>query len=409
MRRVVITGMSALTPIGSDWKDIEKNLRAQKSAITYMPYWEKYEGLNTKLAAPITDFEIPDHYNRKQTRSMGRVSLLAVRSTELALKEAGLLNNPLLKNGEVGVAYGSSSGSIDAILDFHSMLKENVVQNITATTYIKMMSHTCAVNIGLFFGLTGRLIPTGTACTSGSLAIGFAYENIKNGYQKIMICGGAEELNPTQAVVFDTLFATSTKNAQPHLFPRPFDKNRDGLVIGEGAGTLILEDLEHALNRGAEIYAEIVGFGTTTDGTHVTQPNITTMQRALELALKDAKVQAAEIGYIDAHGTSTDNGDIAESQATFNIFGSKTPISSQKSYIGHTLGACGSIEAIMAIQMMNNNWYAPTINLENIDPNCANLDYIKGDGREMKNDLVMNNNFAFGGINTSLIFKRWKN
>ena len=287
------------------------------------------------------------------------------------------------------------------------MLKENIVQGITATTYIKMMPHTCAANIGVYFGLTGRFIPSGTACTSGSIAIGYAYETIKNQKQKIMIAGGAEELNPTQAVVFDTLYATSTKNDTPHLTPRPFDRDRDGLVIGEGAGTVILEELEQALERKAPIYAEIVGFGSNTDGKHITQPNMETMKEALRLSLKDASLLPKDIDYVNAHGTSTAQGDIAESHATHQIFGPKIPISSQKSYIGHTLGGCGAIESIITIHMMNNNWFAPTVNLENVDEKCATLDYLK-EAREIECEYAMNNNFAFGGINTSLIFKKWK-
>lgn len=407
MKRVVITGMSMITPIGNDWPSVKARLQSKKSGVVYMKEWERYDGLHTKLAAPVLDFTIPARYSRKQTRSMGRVSLLAVASTEEAVKSAGLLTNPELKDGSAGVAYGSSSGSVDASLDFYSMMKNDIVQGISATTYIKMMPHTCAVNIGLFFELTGRIIPTGTACTSGSLAIGYAYEAIKNGYQTIMIAGGAEELSPTQAAVFDTLFATSTRNKTPELTPRPFDRDRDGLVIGEGAGTLILEELEHAQARGAKIYAEVVGFATNMDGAHVTQPNAETMERVLRLALGSANLSPQDIGYIDAHGTSTTHGDVAESHSTSKVFGSQIPISSQKSYIGHTLGACGSVEAIMAINMMNDNWYAPTINLDNVDPKCAVLDYIVGDGRVLENEYVMSNNFAFGGINTSLIFKRW--
>ncbi|MFT5703070.1 MAG: 3-oxoacyl-[acyl-carrier-protein] synthase II [Rickettsiales bacterium] len=413
MRRVVVTGMSMITPIGnatgSDFQAVENNLKNKKSGIAYMADWEKFDGLNTKLAAPIPNFSVPEHYTRKQTRSMGKVALLATVASENAIRDANLLGDPILENGQTGVSYGSSSGSIDAILDFYSMMKKNVVQGISATTYIKMMTHTCAVNIGLFFGLTGRLIQTGTACTSGSMAIGYAFEAIKSGKQTIMIAGGAEELSPTQAAVFDTLYATSTWNDRPHLVPRPFDRDRNGLVIGEGSGTLILEDLDHAQSRGAKIYAEIAGFGTNTDGAHVTQPSAQNMEKVLRLALEDANLTSDKIGYINAHGTSTDHGDIAESHATYNVFGSKTPISSQKSYIGHTLGACGAIEAMMSISMMNNNWYAPTINLDNIDPKCAALDYITGNGREMKNEYVMSNNFAFGGINTSLIFKKWTN
>jgi 3-oxoacyl-[acyl-carrier-protein] synthase II len=408
MKRVVVTGMSMITPIGHDWAQVKSNLENRKSGISYMDEWNIYEGLNTKLAGVIRDFETPKHYGRKQIRSMGRVSLMATRTTELALEQAGLLNSDELKSGNTGVAYGSSSGSIDAALDFYSMLKTNIVRGITATTYIQMMGHTTAVNIGLFFQLSGRLIPTGSACTSGSLGIGYAYEAIKHGYQTMMVAGGGEELSASQAAVFDTLYATSTRNAEPQSTPRPFDRDRDGLVIGEGAATLVLEELEHAKARGAKIYAEIVGFGTNTDGIHVTQPDSESMAKALSLALTDAKLSPDAIGYVNAHGTSTQHGDIAESQATNKIFGSKIPISSQKSYMGHTLGACGAIEAAISIHMMNDNWYAPTINLDNIDSNCAELDYIGGDGRAMENEYVMNNNFAFGGINTSLIFKRWK-
>ncbi|HWW72411.1 MAG TPA: beta-ketoacyl synthase N-terminal-like domain-containing protein, partial [Duganella sp.] len=222
-----------------------------------------------------------------------------------------------------------------------------------------------------------------------------------------MIAGGAEELDATEAAVFDTLFATSVRNDAPETTPRPFDANRDGLVIGEGAGCLVLEDMDHALARGAAIHAELVGFGTNSDGCHVTQPNAATMQKAMTLALQDAGLQPSDIGYINAHGTGTQQGDIAESQATLAVFGDKTPISSLKSYMGHTLGACGALEAWISIEMMREGWFAPTINLEQVDGECAPLDYITGAGRALQCEYVMSNNFAFGGINTSLIFKRY--
>jgi 3-oxoacyl-[acyl-carrier-protein] synthase II len=221
-----------------------------------------------------------------------------------------------------------------------------------------------------------------------------------------MIAGGAEELCASEAAVFDTLFATSVRNDAPGTTPSPFDADRDGLVIGEGAGTLILEEMEHAKARGAKIYAEVVGFGTNSDGCHVTQPNAVTMKIAMQLALTDAGLAPSAIGYVNAHGTGTQHGDIAESQATMNLFGSRMPISSLKSYMGHTLGACGALEAWISIEMMNEGWFAPTINLKNVDPQCAELDYIAGEGRALQCEYVMSNNFAFGGINTSLIFKR---
>jgi len=405
MNRVVITGMAALTPIGNDWEAVANNLKKQQTGIQRMDDWDKYNGLNTRLAAPV-DFSRPAHYSRKQIRGMGRVAMLATYATELALIDAGLLNDPCLRSGRMGVAYGSSSGSFDGLIDFTKMLLNHDKGGLNATSYIRMMGHTCPVNIGLHFGINGRVIPTSSACTSSSQGIGYAYEAIKYGLQTLMVAGGSDELSASQAAVFDTLFATSTRNDEADKTPRPFDKDRDGLVIGEGAGTFILEEREYALNRGANIYAEIVGFGTNSDGLHITQPDSASMQVAMKLAMQDAELDASEIGYISAHGTSTDRGDIAESEATAALFDNKTPISSMKSYTGHTLGACGAIEAWASINMMNENWFHPTANLDNIDPQCADLDYIKDGIRSLQCDYVMSNNFAFGGINTSLIFKR---
>lgn len=406
-KRVVVTGIGGITALGHDWEAIAASLKAQKNCVVTMGEWDKYDGLNTRLAAPISDFEVPSHYSRKKIRSMGRVSIMATRASELALIDAGLLDDPIVSSGEMGIAYGSSTGSTDAIIAFGDMLKTGDMSGVTATSYIRMMAHTTAVNVGVFFGLKGRIHTTSSACTSGSQGIGYAYEAIKYGHQTLMLAGGGEELCPTEAVVFDTLFATSTKNSTPELTPRPFDASRDGLVIGEGACTLVLEELEHAKARGAKIYAELVGFGTNSDGQHVTQPNAQTMEIAIRLALKDAQLEPNAIGYVNAHGTATDRGDIAESHATHAVFGTGMPISSLKSYTGHTLGACGALEAWVSIEMMNAGWFAPTLNLESIDPQCADLDYIRSDLRPIDTDYVMSNNFAFGGINTSLIFKRW--
>ncbi|MBO0212283.1 beta-ketoacyl-ACP synthase [Vibrio sp. Vb2880] len=404
-RRVVVTGMSGITAFGNDWHTIEPKLRDCQNATQYMPSYEQYEGLNTKLAAPVMGFELPKHYKRKQVRGMGRVSQLATVATENALIQAGLIGHDVLTNGETGIAYGSSTGSTDAIGAFGVMLNEKTTKAITATTYVQMMPHTAAVNVGLFFGLRGRVIPTSSACTSGSQAIGYAYEAIKHGYQTVMVAGGGEELCPTESAVFDTLFATSLRNDAPKTTPRPYDSERDGLVIGEGAGTLVLEEYEHAKARGAKIYAEIIGFASNCDAAHVTQPQMETMQICMEMALRDAQLDPAKIGYVSAHGTATDRGDIAESNATANALG-KVPISSLKSYFGHTLGACGAIEAWLSLEMMHTGWFHPTLNLDHLDPQCGDLDYITGSGREMNVDYVMSNNFAFGGINTSIIFKR---
>ncbi|MDH5190233.1 MAG: beta-ketoacyl-ACP synthase [Gammaproteobacteria bacterium] len=407
MKRVVVTGMAGVTSLGNDWDIIKQNMQAGKTGIKYMPEWNVYEDLNTRLAAPIVDFKPPSHYTRKQTRSMGRVSLLSTVATEMALDKAGLLGDECLSDGSTGVAYGSSTGSTEPMKAFGAMLNEGTCRGVTATSYIRMMGHTAPVNISLFFGIKGRIIVTSTACTSGSQGIGYAYEAIKFGKQKVMIAGGAEELCPTEASVFDTLYATSIRNGEPHLTPRPFDKDRDGLVIGEGAGTLILEELEFAKARGANIIAEVIGFGTNCDAAHVTQPTAETMQVAMELGLQDAGLDASNVGYISAHGTATETGDVAESKATEAVFGSQIPISSLKSYYGHSLGACGAIEAWLGLEMMRDKWFAPTVNLDNVSDECAKLDYIIGEGREIDTDYMVSNNFAFGGINTSLVFKRW--
>lgn len=405
-RRVVVTGMSGVTAFGNDWESVSAKLKACENATQYMPSFEQYEGLNTKLAAPIDNFELPKHYTRKKIRGMGRVAKLATLASENALIQSGLIGNDILTNGQTGVAYGSSTGSTEAVGAFGVMLNEKSTRAITATTYVQMMPHTCAVNVGLFFGLKGRIIPTSSACTSGSQAIGYAYETIKFGKQTVMLAGGAEELCPTESAVFDTLFATSLKNDTPKLSPSPYDKNRDGLVIGEGAGTLVLEEYEHAKSRGAKIYAELIGFASNCDAKHVTQPEKETMQICMEMALQDAGISADKIGYISAHGTATERGDIAETHATQSAVGSHTPISSLKSYFGHTLGACGAVEAWVAIEMMNEGWFNPTLNLTEVDSECGDLDYITGSGRHISCDHIMSNNFAFGGINTSLIFKR---
>jgi len=406
VKRVVITGMALTSPLGSTLEDAFNRLKIYKNCVQHWDKLDEYEKLNTRLAAKVQGFQVPEYFDRKTKRTMGRVALMSVVTAEQALKDANLLDNPIIQNGETGVSYGSSSGSLDAIMDFYSMCVDKEVKMLNSGSYVKMMPQTTAVNISLYFKTHGRLIPASTACTSGSMAIGYAYETIKNGYQKVMIAGGAEELHPTQIGVFDTLYATSSKNSTPTLTPSPFDKDRDGLVIGEGAGTVILEEYEYAKARGAKIYAEIIGFATNTDGTHITNPNKDMMAVVMKDAIKNAGIDADDIGYINAHGTGTINGDIAESLAMQTLFKSNVPTSSIKSYTGHTLGACGAIETILSVEMMNKNCFCPTLNLKNVDEQCGNLDYITEHCRNIDCNYIMTNNFAFGGINTSLILKR---
>jgi len=279
------------------------------------------------------------------------------------------------------------------------------LKGLQSSSYLQFMSHTCAANIAIMFQARGPLIASCTACVSGSQGIGFGYEAIKQGRASIMLTGGAEEMHFMNAGVFDIMRTTSTGyNQEPELTPRPFDHNRDGLVVSEGGACLVLEEYEHAKKRNARIYAEILGFGNNCDGSHLTSPGVEGLISSFKLALKQSGLAIEDIGHINAHATATEAGDIAESKAIFSLFGDTVPVSGFKGYMGHTLGACGGIESIITILMMREGFMAPTKNLETPDPLCAPINHIMGDVRDEKFTVGMNNNFAFGGINTSLIF-----
>ena len=407
-RRVVITGLGGLCPLGADWKSVSAALREGRSGVERVPELAEIGGMRTQLAARVRDFSAPAHYDRKRTRSMGRVALLAARATELALLDAGLAGDPALGDGSVGISYGSTSGSPPALEVYaRQFTLARTLSGIRPNDYVQAMSHTVAANLAQFFGVRGRVQATCTACTSGSQGIGYAAEAIRYGMQDAMIAGGAEEYHPIDAAVFDVLYATSARNEEPTRTPRPFDAERDGLVVGEGAGTLVLESLERASKRGARIHAEIVGFATNCDGKHITNPDAEGMQRVMELALRDAGLPASAIGYVNAHATATEAGDIAESHATAGALGARVPISSLKGALGHTLGACGALEAWLTIEMQREGWFAPTLNLARVDERCATLDYLMGAPRALACEYAMSNNFAFGGVNTSLVFRRW--
>ncbi len=399
--RVVITGIGLATPIGHTLRACSGALREDRHAIVKMPDWADVQQLATRVAAPITNLALS--YPRKKTRTMGRVSLLSLYATEHALAEAGL-DEGVLSGGRVGVAYGSTAGSSSANEEWsRKIFVARGLAGVQSTEYIKFMSHTCAANLAIYYGITGRVISTCSACVSSSQAIGQAYEAIRAGVQDVMIAGGAEELHFSHAAIFDIMFAASRRNEEPELTPRPFDKARDGLVIGEGAGTFILESYEHAKRRGAHIYAELLGYGTNCDGTHVTNPSSAGMAGAMRLALQDAQLSPERIDYVNAHATATEVGDIAESRATAEVLGARVPISSTKSFTGHTLGACGAIEAAFCIAMMQEGFLAPNRTLDQLDERCARLDYVGKEPRAAKPRITMSNNFAFGGINTSLI------
>lgn len=403
-RRVVITGVGLASPIGASLDEASQSLQTGRHGIVEMPEWSRVEEMRTRLAGTVRGLDLERRWHRKKTRTMGRVALLATYATEQALAAAGLTDDEVLSSGATGLAYGSNNGSSEALAEFCTTLLTTMsMRGLQSTSYLKFMAHTCAANLAQFFGVRGRIVPVCSACASGAQAIGFAYEAVKFGQQEVMIAGGADEMHYTTAVTFDLMFATSTGyNDRPELSPRPFDARRDGLVVGEGAATLVLEPLERARARGATIYGEIVGYGTNCDGIHITAPSEPGMRQAIARALQDAGLSPDRIDYVNAHGTATDIGDVAETNATREVFARPVPISSTKSFTGHTMGACGAIEAAFCLAMLRDGFLAPTRNLTEVDPRCAALDYVR-EVRAARPAVLMSNNFAFGGVNTSLI------
>jgi 3-oxoacyl-[acyl-carrier-protein] synthase II len=403
-RRVAITGVGMVTPIGDTFAAATQGLLSGHHGVKYMDAWDAVGNLSTRLGCPAESAAVAA-LPRKVTRTMGRVSMLSVVATEEALAMAGL-EAAEIQSGEVGLAYGSTHGSSSANEEWvRKIVKNEGLLGMAATSYLKFMSHTAAANLALHFGFRGRVITTCTACVSASQAIGFAYENIRHGLSDVVVAGGAEELHVHHASVFDVMQATSQKyNHAPDLSPKPFDSERDGIVVGEGAGTFVLEEWERAKRLGKTILGEIVGFATNCDGQHITSPSKEGMAAAMQRALQDAELAPDAVDYVNAHATATILGDIAESQATYGVFGARPPVSSLKGHMGHTLGACGAIEAGLCLSMMAKGFVAPTRNLQHPDPRCAPLNYVQA-LREQRVRTIMSNKFAFGGINTSLILR----
>ncbi|MEY4581093.1 MAG: hypothetical protein RL701_5796 [Pseudomonadota bacterium] len=405
-RRVVVTGMGLTSPLGDTAAQVSEALQTQRHGIAHMAQWAEIPGLNTRLAAPALTVDLTT-LPRKKTRTMGRVSMLSAFATEQAISDAGL-DETAVSSRRTGLAYGSTHGSTSELESFcRTLFGPRGIAALSGTAYLKFMSHTCAANLALAYGIRGRVVPTVSACASGSQAIGVGFETIRANLADVMLCGGAEELHSLHAAIFDIMYATSTRyNDSPDASPRPFDKERDGLVIGEGAATLVLEEYEHAKRRGATIYGEVLGFGMNCDGQHVTSPSADGMAEAMRLALADAQLDKSSVQYVNAHGTATELGDIAESEATFSVLGEKVPFSSTKGYTAHTLGACGALESIFCFMAMRDGFLPSNRNLVQVDEQCAPLNYLRGDTRRADFSVAMNNNFAFGGINTSLLLGR---
>ena len=403
-RRVVITGLGVLSAVGLNVEENWSNILAGKSGIDYLTKFDT-DAFSVKFGGELKGFDVSQYIVPKEAKKMDPFIHYGIAAGAQAIKDSGLEITD--ENAtRIGVSIGSGIGGIGSIETQHKAMLKSGPRRVSPFFVPSSIINMISGNLSIMFGLKGPNMAIGTACATGTHSIGDSARMIQYGDVDVMVAGGAEGLCPTQVAVFDTLYATSTRNAEADQTPRPFDEHRDGLVIGEGAGTLILEEREHALARGAHIHAELIGFGTNSDGKHVTQPESDTMFKAMSLAIEDAGCDSSQIGYVSAHGTATDRGDVAESNATHRMFGSAMPISALKSYTGHTLGACGALEAMVAIRMMEEGWFHGTANLEHIDPECGELNYLRAAGAELSVETVMSNNFAFGGINTSLIFSR---
>ena len=342
-RRVVVTGMGLRTPIGNDLESFSQGLLDGRTGVIRMPEWEQVANLRTRVAG-VVDSAAEDELPRKLRRGMGRVAVLASLSARDAIADSGLPDEAIASD-RCGVSYGSTAGSSQSLERFlRQVFEQQSLLGMQSSTYLQFMSHTCAANLAIMVGARGPVIASCTACTSGSQGIGFATEAIQAGKADRMLAGGAEEMHFMDAGIFDIMRATSTRyNDQPDLTPRPFDAGRDGLVVGEGAGCVVLEEYEQAKARGAKLWAEVLGFGSNCNGTHLTNSCAEGIAGAIERALADAKLDPERIGHVNAHATATETGDLAESQATNRLLGHRVPVSAIKGGMGHTLGASGAI------------------------------------------------------------------
>ena len=408
-RRVVITAVSAITPIGHGKKQITENLLNGKSGIIPLREDAMVSRFIHSRVYGTVDYPIEYDFKRAHRKTMGPVAYYACQVAKEVLEQSGLPQD-FITSGKMGVAFGSIHGSPTVQRDIYKIFFEakdkEAYQTIGAVDYLKSMVHTTAVNITKMFGITGRVIASGTACTTASQSIGYGYEAVKYGLQEAMLCGGADEYDTITVAVFDNLLACSTAfNDEPHRTPRPFDKLRDGLVVAEGAGAVMLEDYEFAKKRGADIIAEVIGFACNNNGGDMILPNLTGITATLKLGVENAKINPQDVDLVSAHATATKMGDIIEAQAIGAVFGDNPYVIGLKSYIGHTMAACGAIETIMTLYMMEDGFIAPTINLEEIDERCTMIKHVqKVLNHPVKTAAIQN--FAFGGVNTILLIRK---
>ncbi len=409
-RRVVITGVGMITPLGVSTDESWDGLIAGRPGIKKITQFDA-SAFPTQIAGEVVGFNPEDHIEPKEIKKMDRFIHFALAAATMAMKDSGL--KITAENAErTGVIVGSGMGGLHAIEHYHSVYLEKGPRRISPFFIPMLIVNLAAGQISIRFGAKGPNSAPATACATGSHSIGDAFKIIQRGDAEAMIAGGTEAvITPLGIGGFNAMKALSTRNHEPDKASRPFDIDRDGFIMGEGAGILVLESLESATDRGARIYAEVAGYGMTADAYHITAPSPGGEggARCMELAIKDAGILASDIEYINAHGTSTKYGDEIETNAIKTVFGEhayKLCISSTKSMTGHLLGAAGGVEAVITVLCIHHDNVPPTINLDNPDPEC-DLDYIPNKARKMSVNYALTNSFGFGGTNACLVFKKF--
>ncbi len=410
MRRVVVTGLGAITPIGSGSKGLLAGLRAGRSAVDRISRFDP-TGFSSRVAAEVRDFDPLVYMDVKRTRRLDRFAQFSIAAAKQAVEDAGLhLEDEDRDRG--GVFVGAALGGGAFAEEQHTIFMREGLRHIRPTLALAVFSGSASCNIAIELRLTGPTSANSDSCSSGPIAIGSAFRSIRTGQVDLMLAGGVEcPISPLIFGSFDVIRAMSTRNDDPARACRPFDRERDGFVMAEGAAMLVLEELGHAVRRNAPIYGEILGYGTTNDAYHMTAPLPSGQQagRAMRLALDEADLQPEQIGYVNAHGSSTPLNDGTETKAIKRTLGEaayRVPVSGTKAMHGHSLGAAGAIEAAICMLALRDEYLPPTLNLEAPDPEC-DLDYIPHTGREAKVDYILSNSFGFGGINATLAFGRY--
>ncbi|MCM3291765.1 beta-ketoacyl-ACP synthase II [Paenibacillus sp. MER 180] len=408
--RVVVTGMGVVTALGSDIETFWNNLLEGKSGVSHIEAFDVTD-YPTQIAASVKDFNPEDFMDKKETRRMDRFVQFAVAASKNALEDAKLDVREQTNPDRVGVIVGSGIGGLGTWEDQHTVLMEKGVKRVSPFFIPMMIANMASGQVSITVGARGPNTAAVSACATGTHSIGDAYKIIQRGDADVMICGGAEAtIRPIGMAGFCAMRAMSTRNDEPERASRPFDVDRDGFVMGEGAGVLVLESLEHALARGARIYGEVAGYGMSGDAHHMTEPDPTGAALCMTRALADGELAPEQIDYINAHGTSTPVGDRSETKAIKSALGDhayKTAVSSTKSMTGHLLGAAGGVEAVICSLVLQHGMIPPTINLENQDPEC-DLDYVPNVARKADVQVAMSNSFGFGGHNATIVLKKYE-